>query len=106
MTNDNTYLSSASVADLLLSLGNAFMCHRDDFDFSQYRDTKQLEDCIMNVVIQYNILIEPCYFAVIREIIAALISEPSLYAEWSSDDEEYFAKQMLLDLTDDDEFSF
>ena len=81
------------------------MSCRDDFDFRQYRDNGQLEDCIMSVVLQNNIVSDPAYFPVIREIIGVLISEPALYAEWSSDDEDYFSNQMQLDLTDDDEFS-
>lgn len=102
---EKTYLCSVIVSEIFLSLGNAFMTFRDNLDGCQYRNNEHLEDMIMNILMQNNVISDPAYLPLIRELIGAAISEPALYADWTLDDEEFFSEQLHLDLSGYDEFS-
>jgi hypothetical protein len=100
MTTNNTYLCSAVISDIFSSLANAFLLYRDEIDESQYRNNQHIEDSIINVVLQYQVITEPSYLPLIRELIVAVVSEPLLYAEWTEDDFEFFSEQMTFDFDD------
>ncbi|WP_334036542.1 hypothetical protein [Alteromonas macleodii] len=81
------------------------MNFRDNLDGCQYRDNEHLEDMIMNILMQNNVISDPTYLPLIRELIGAAISEPALYADWTLDDKELFSEKLHLDLSGYDEFS-
>lgn len=99
----NTYLCSAIVSDIFYNLANAFMAYRDEFDGSQYRNNQHIEDAIMNVILRNQIVANPAYFPLIRELIGVVLSEPGLYAEWTEADIDFFSGQMNFEFEKDDE---
>jgi len=100
MTTNNTYLCSAVISDIFGSLANAFLLFRDDIDGAQYRNNQHIEDSIMNVVLQNQVITDPSYLPLIRELVGVVVSEPLLYAEWTEDDFEFFSEQMTFDFDD------
>ena len=100
MTTNNTYLCSAVISDIFSSLANAFLLYRDEIDGAQYRNNQHIEDAIMNVVLQNQVINEPSYLPLIRELIGVVVSEPLLYTEWIEDDFDFFSEQMRLDFDD------
>ncbi len=100
MTTNNTYLCSAIISDIFSSLANAFLLYRDEIDGAQYRNNQHIEDAIMNVVLQNQVINEPSYLPLIRELIGVVVSEPLLYTVWIEDDFDFFSEQMRFDFDD------